>query len=298
MRRSFRQLWYIITAPIILVDSFVLFVYRILKRFFEGAKEFFGEDPQDAPIADVIQVAVEDPAEILLHLDALRKHLIRAVSGLLIACILAFLFIRPVLDWLTVPIPGGLDSLVAIDVTEPLGVVMKVVLLIGFTLSLPYMAFEALLFAAPGLSRRARILGLTAIPLTFLFFLGGLLFAYYFMLPPAIDFLINFMGIETDPRPSSYISLITGIMFWIGIAFETPLLALVLSSMGVLQAEWLVRYWRIAVIIMSVLAAAITPTIDPLNMMLVLGPLIFLYILSIGFAYIGQGRRQAARNRV
>ena len=247
-------------------------------------------------MGDAVQLAVENPSEILYHVDALRKHLMRAAASFIIACIVIFIFIDPVLAWMTAPIPGGRAALVAIDVTEPLSVVMRVVMLAGFTVSLPYIILELLLFAAPGLSRRARLLGLLAIPLVTIFFVGGLLFSYYFMLPPALEFLINFKGFATEPRPSSYVTLITGIMFWIGLAFEFPLVIFVLASMGVVRAEWLKDNWRIAVVLMTILAAVITPTVDPLNMGLVLGPLLMLYVLSIGLAYIGQGRRKA-RNK-
>jgi sec-independent protein translocase protein TatC len=295
MRTILGILWYIITSPFRLIDWVVRSIYKVIVAVSGALRSFFAEDPEDAPLGDTLQRAVENPTDILYHIDALRRHLVRAAGFFLVACILVFAFVDPILDWLTAPIPGGRAALVAIDVTEPISVVMRVVMLIAFAVSLPYIILEILLFAAPGLSRRARFLGLLAIPLVAVFFAGGLLFSYYFMLPPAIEFLIYFKGFTTEPRPSSYISLITGIMFWIGIAFEFPLVIFVLSSMGVVRAEWLKDNWRIAVVLMTILAAAITPTVDPLNMGLVLGPLIILYTISIGLAYIGQGRR---KNRI
>jgi sec-independent protein translocase protein TatC len=195
-----------------------------------------------------------------------------------------------ILDWLARPI-GGIDELQAIDVTEPIGSVMRVALLSGFSLALPYVSMEVLLFAAPGLKRRARMQGFISIPLIVLFFFAGMAFAYFFMLPSALPFLLNFMGIPTLVRPSSYIRFTTGLMFWIGLAFEFPLIAYVLSSMGVLRAELLRELWRVAFILLAVMAAAITPTIDPINMMIVLIPLWALYGISIVLAYIAQGRR-------
>lgn len=293
MQMFFRALWRLITAPFRFIDWIVRSIYRIKTAVLAALKAFFIEEPEDAPLGDTIQRAVENPTDILYHVDALRKHLMRAAGFFLIVCTIVFVFVDPVLGWLMAPIPGGRASLVAIDVTEPLSVVMRVVMLVGFAISLPYIILELLLFAAPGLSRRARLLGLLAIPLVTTFFVGGLLFSYYFMLPPALEFLINFKGFATEPRPSSYISLITGIMFWIGLAFEFPLVIFVLSTIGVVRAEWLKDNWRIAVVIMTILSAMITPTVDPLNMGLVLGPLILLYTLSIGLAYIGQGRRKS-----
>jgi len=80
-------------------------------------------------------------------------------------------------------------------------------------------------------------------------------------------------------------------MFWIGLIFEFPLAIFVLANMGLIQAKTLASQWRIAVVVIAIAAAAITPTIDPVSMGLVMGPMIFLYFLSIGLAYIAQGRR-------
>jgi sec-independent protein translocase protein TatC len=116
-------------------------------------------------------------------------------------------------------------------------------------------------------------------------------FAYYVMMPTALPFLINFMGINTVPRPSSYVRFVTGLMFWIGIAFEFPLVIFALANMGLIKATTLAAQWRIAILVIAIASAAITPTIDPVNMGLVMGPMIFLYFLSIGLAYIAQGQR-------
>ena len=149
-----------------------------------------------------------------------------------------------------------------------------------------------MLFAAPGLGRRARVIGIFSIPLVFLFFVGGMAFAFYVMLEPALDVMLNFMGIQTLPRPSSYIRFVTGLMFWIGVAFEFPLLAYVLSAMRVLKPEALRDNWRIAWIAIAVLAAMITPTVDPINMGIVMVPLLVLYYLGILMAYIARGGRR------
>ena len=231
--------------------------------------------------------------DVLDHLNELRKNLFRAVLFFVLMTALSFIFIQQLLDWISVPV-GGLDKLQAIEVTEPLGTVMRFALLAGFAAALPYIIFEIWLFAAPGLKRRSRIVGLIAIPVAFIFFIGGMAFAYYVMMPVALKFLINFMEIKTVPRPSSYIRFVTGMMFWIGVTFEFPLVIYVLANMGLIKAKTLASQWRIAVIIIAVVAAVITPTIDPVSMGLVMGPMIFLYFLSIGLAYIAQGRRASS----
>jgi sec-independent protein translocase protein TatC len=201
---------------------------------------------------------------------------------------LAFIFSNQILQILAAPLENGFDSLIAIDVTEPIGTVMRVSLLTGVAIAFPYIALEIWLFIAPGLKRNSRYYGLIAIPITTIFFLGGMAFAYFVMLPTALPFLLNFGGINTIPRVSSYTKFVTNIMFWLGVAFEFPIVIFILASLGLVSAKTLAQHWRLAVVIIAVIAAVITPTVDPVNMALVMGPLILLYILSIGLAKIAQ----------
>jgi sec-independent protein translocase protein TatC len=137
------------------------------------------------------------------------------------------------------------------------------------------------------------VYGLVAIPFAALFFLGGMAFTYYMLLPSALPFLLNFLGIQAELRPQSYYSFVTGLMFWIGIAFEFPLLLYVLTSMGLIKPQALRRQWRLALVIISVGAAAITPTVDPVNMGLVMLPMSLLYFVSIGLSYVAYSGRGA-----
>ena len=122
--------------------------------------------------------------------------------------------------------------------------------------------------------------------------MGGLAFAFYLVVPAAMPVLLNFMGIPTLPTPSSYMKFVTGLMFWIGVSFEFPLLAYILASMRILKAKTLIKNWRIAVVVMSLAAAMITPTVDPINMAIVLIPLCLLYGLGILMASLAGGRKK------
>jgi sec-independent protein translocase protein TatC len=279
-----------VTAPFRLISGFFRALVRWFSGLFSGVHDFFTEEPEDEPLPDTFAKTIENPQGLLVHLDALRKHLLRAVLVVAICTAFSFAFAENILEFLTVPV-GGLETLRGIDVTEPIGTVMRVSLLTGFAVAFPYVALELWLFIAPGVSRRSRIFGLLAIPIATLFFLGGMAFAYYVMMPTALPFLINFMGINTDPRPSSYIGFVTGLMFWIGVAFEFPLVIYLLASLGLVNAKLLASQWRLAIVIIAIIAALITPTVDPVNMSLVMGPMIALFFLSIGLAYIAQRGR-------
>lgn len=291
MRNFLRTVWRILTSPFRLLFWFFRAIARGISTFYAEIQGLLTEEVEDEPLPDTFVKVVENPSSVLEHLDALRRHLLRSVLFLILTTTLAFAFTRQIIDLLAGPI-GGINSLTAIEVTEPIGVFMRVALLAGFTFALPYIAFELWRFAAPGLHRSSRFTGLFAIPLVTIFFAGGMAFAYKFMLPTALPFLLNFMGMNAQVRPASYISFSTGLMFWVGIAFEFPLIIYMLASLGFVNARLLLEQWRLAVVAIAVLSALITPTIDPVNMALVMGPMIILYFISIGLASIAQRNRR------
>jgi sec-independent protein translocase protein TatC len=284
MRKALQTLWRALTAPV-----------RLIAWPFRALREFLNYEPEETSTADVFSRAFEEPAVLLDHLEALRRHLFRAVLVLAVTTAGSFLFAPRILDYLARPI-GGLQALQAIEVTESIGAFMRVSLLTGFALALPYIAFEGFAFMNPGLKRSERMLVLLAVPMAFLLFVAGLAFTYFIVLPAALDFLLSFMGIPTIPRPSNYIRFVTNLMLWIGLAFEFPLVIYVLAGLGLVRARTLARGWRFAIVAIAVLAAAATPTVDPVNMALVMGPMIVLYFFSILLAAFAQaGRRRRAQ---
>jgi len=288
MRKFLYTFLHILSAPFRFILWLLQGIYGWLLNLSKEIKNFLTEEVEDSPLPDTLTKTMENPQELLVHFDALRKHLVRIVIVLGIATALAFIFSNQILQILSAPLENGFDSLIAIDVTEPIGTVMRVSLLTGVAIAFPYIALELWLFIAPGLKRNSRYYGLIAIPITTIFFLGGMAFAYFVMLPTALPFLLNFGGINTIPRVSSYTKFVTNIMFWLGVAFEFPIVIFILASLGLVSAKTLAQHWRLAVVIIAVIAAVITPTVDPVNMALVMGPLILLYILSIGLAKIAQ----------
>jgi sec-independent protein translocase protein TatC len=288
MRKFFSAIWRLITAPFRWLAS-------LLNRLFRPIKKYFSEDIENNPVTDSVARVIESPGEISIHVIALRGHLLRSALYIVAAAAFSFVFNHQILSFLAAPLEGGIDALIAIEVTEPVSTVMRVTLLSGFTIAFPLIAIEAWLFIAPALSGRNRIWGFVAIPVASLLFVLGMAFAYFVMLPAALPFLLNFMGISTIPRPSSYVRFVTGIMFWIGIAFEFPLVIYILARLGWVNHRMLISQWRLAIVAIAVIAAMVTPTVDPVNMALVMGPMIVLYFLSILLArFAAQGREKAA----
>lgn len=268
---------------------------RLITWPFRALRRFLDHEAEDSSASDVLSRALQNPASLLEHLTALRGHLVRSVIALMITTTASFAFANRILEWLAIPV-GGVDRLQAIEVTESVGAFMRISLLSGFVIAFPYIWVELFGFINPGLKRRERVFVLTILPFAALLFAAGLAFAYYIMLPAALDFLLDFMGIATVPRVSNYVRFVTGLMFWIGISFLFPLIIYTLAAVGVVRARTLWEGWRIAVVGIAVLAAAVTPTVDPVNMGLVMAPMTMLYLVSILLAAIAErGRRRRLR---
>lgn len=218
------------------------------------------------------------------HIDELKRRLIKAIIGLIVGTVLSFIFTEQVLAILAEP-AGGVDALQAIQVTETISAYMRISLISGFIISLPWIVYQLLAFIRPGLEPDEKKWINGVIPAITILFLSGVAFTYFIMLPAAIPFLLQFMGIQTVPQVSDYINFVTSLMFWTGIAFQAPIIAFVLAKLGFISAKDLSKHWRIAIVFIAIAAAVITPTGDPINMGLLMIPLSALYVFSIFLAW-------------
>lgn len=222
----------------------------------------------------------------MAHLKELRNRLIRATIALFVATGISFVFAKQAFLILMVPLNDA--KLQALRPTETLSNYMKVSLLSGLVLSMPIIVYQIGRFVMPGLTKQEKRYLIFLVPGATICFLGGVAFAYFVMLPASIGFLQTFMAdlIEQQWTVGDYLSFVTSLLFWIGIAFELPLFVYFLTKAGVLDAQMLINNFKYAVVVIALLAAVITPTVDPLNMMLVMGPLIILYLLGVLLAKI------------
>lgn len=236
----------------------------------------------------------------LEHLSELRRRLVRAALALVLGTMAGALLAGEVLEYLRLPYCMITDpepcSLVTLGPTSGVVVYFRVALMLGGIFAIPVITYQILMFILPGLTRRERRFVLLSMPAVTLLFVCGVFFSWFILMPPALGFLEGFQPQLFRPEWTAdlYLSFVTSLIFWMGVAFETPLVFFILSLLGIVNAGMLVRHWRIAVVLASIAAAVITPTVDPVNMFLVMGPLLALYTLSIGLVYIGQrltGRR-------
>ena len=230
------------------------------------------------------------------HLRELRKRLLIVVIFALIGAAVCVIYFRPLIDFLVLPASGylsGTGGPVFTEVTEMVGVTVKVALLGGMVLAAPVMVYQVMMFVAPGLTNRERRYVIALIPGALISFVLGITFAYYLILPPMLKFLLTFGQDIAIPmiRIGAYINLVVTMLFWMGLVFETPLVMYLLALLGIVNARVLGRFRRYWVIIAFILAAIITPTFDPLNQASVAVPLLVLYELGVLLARLAGRKR-------
>ena len=233
------------------------------------------------------------------HLLELRRRLMWSAGCVLLTTVVAFAFHRQILRLLMEP-AQGFDALpngkpIYIDLTEFIGTAMKASLLVGLFASLPFVLYQIVMFVAPGLTPRERRYLYALMPASLLAFAAGAAFGYFILIPPTVEFLLNFGGdiASAQIRISSYISLMLTLLLWMGIVFETPIVLFFLSKIGIVTPEFLARQRRYAIVAAFILGAAITPTFDPINQSLVAVPIIVLYEVGIWLSRLGRlGRKR------
>lgn len=238
------------------------------------------------------------------HLNELRKRLFIVVIVVMIATAFAFMFRDWVMSFLLAPAQGFGGALESKPIfTEPaemIGITMKVSLMAGFILALPVVLYQIIMFVSPGLTSRERTYVFAFLPGTLLAFCMGVVFGYYVMFPPALNFLFSF-GTETATpliRIGPYINLITSLLFWMGLIFELPIVMFLLARLGIIDDRRLARYRRHFIVVAFIAAAIITPTVDPINQSLVAIPIVVLYEAGIWLAKIAVRLRRSPKAEV
>jgi sec-independent protein translocase protein TatC len=227
--------------------------------------------------------AANDQGEMALleHLDELRQRLIRAIIAVLIGVIVGTFFTPTVLKLLVAPL--GDQVPLAISPTEAPAVFFKVAIVIGLVIAMPVIMYQLFQFARPGLEPIERRYVIIGAPAASLSFAAGVVFAATVLLPAALPFLQGFLFGIVEQRYSieRYISFVSNILVWAGLVFETPLVMYFLAKLGVVTPEGFAKARRVVIIGAAAGAAVITPTTDPVNMLLVMVPFMLLYELGI-----------------
>jgi sec-independent protein translocase protein TatC len=239
------------------------------------------------PFYDLIQImygAVE-------HLLELRRRIFIVLGALVVGAVVAGVFINRILEFLTRPAGGA--QLIVLRPTDMVWTYMEVILAAAAVVALPVLLYQALMFIRPALERPEemalfRSVAFVAIPLVAVFFVAGMAFAYFIMLPMGLKYLQGmgsaFASVAWNIR--EYFSFVLAVILWIGASFLTPLVMALLARLGVVSPKTLTKQWRYAIVGIAFVAAAITPTVDPVNMALVMAPLLGLYVLGVVMARV------------
>lgn len=257
-------------------------------------------DPTN-PLEDELEAS---RAPFMTHLEELRWRLWRAVIGVLIASVVCYIFHKEIYQFLTRPLidvlqaknlPTGLKYR---TVTGAFMFHFKTALLGGIFFGIPVVFWQFWGFVAPGLYSHERKLAIPFVICSTVCFVGGFSFAYYVVMPYGFEFLLGYtvdsgpFQLLPDITVEDYLSLVTKFLLAFGLVFEMPVATAFLAGIGVFTHRTLIRFWRWFVVVAFVVAAMLTPP-DWVTQILLAIPLVGLYAISIGIAYVITKRREA-----
>lgn len=227
---------------------------------------------------------------LLEHLDELRSRLLISLAAVVVCAGLAFWKVKPLVKYLIIP---PIDKLVFFSPVEAFAAYCKVAVFAGVILASPVILFQIWRFASIALDPRERSTVLLFLPFSIALFLCGAAFAFFAVIPWALNFLINFAGPEMTPMISisKYLSFVVMLVMIFGVVFEMPVAVVLLTKLGLVNAGLLSRNRKYAVVIIFVAAAVLTPTPDAFTMILMAVPMLVLYEMSIWLSRLMKTRR-------
>ena len=229
----------------------------------------------------------------LEHLDELRKRLLYSILSMAGGFVVCWVFREDIFGFIRAPIDKVVDKLVMTKPTEAFTIYMKVAFVGGIFVAIPLILVQIWMFVAPGLYRKEKRFALPfLLSSTVLFLLGGA-FAYYVILPPALQFLIKEFGSQFVPLMSAmdYFDFVFVVIVGMGAIFQLPVLIAFLSMFGLITPRFLWKNFRYAFLLLTIAAAVISPTTDPFNLLLWTAPMVALYLVGIVVAWVFKKRR-------
>ncbi|MBR9974088.1 MAG: twin-arginine translocase subunit TatC [Bacteroidetes bacterium] len=232
------------------------------------------------------------------HLEELRWRIIYSMTGIIVGAVGLWFFIDPLMEH--VLLRPAIEYKMDLQNLRPFGQVliyMQVAIFGGLILSIPNTVYQIWKFISPGLYPRERRYITAIVIFTSICFLIGVSFAYFFILPAALKFFVHFgtPAIENIISIEYYFDFIITLMLGAGLVFELPMLSFFLSRLGILSPKIMRRYWRHAMVVSAFVAALISPGPDPVSMLMMAIPLVFLYEISIWISKLSQ-KKGSPRN--
>jgi sec-independent protein translocase protein TatC len=255
--------------------------------------------PADEPVEDVVESSTDSaPSTLGDFWDGLKPHLLELRDRLVKACIAIglgasvgfYLVNNPVIFGVTLPdfmvqqlAPEG-TVLKAVMVGEIFLRYLNIALVVGIIIAMPIIIYQLVAFFSPGLLNREKRIVYTALPIVTELFLAGIVFGWFITIPAALGFLLgygNTATIQTEPTADSFFDTVSTLLLWNGIIFELPAIIYLLARLNIVSTAMLTSTRRYAIVIITIIAALITPTGDPYNLMLLALPMYLLYELGI-----------------
>jgi sec-independent protein translocase protein TatC len=239
----------------------------------------------------------------LEHLEELRRRIIYSVLFVIGGFAACWWKAEVIFGYMQRPIVTALAAhkldtqLVYLNPTEPFNLYMKIGLFAGIFVASPFILYQVWAFIAPGLYRHERRYVLPFMFSTVFLFVAGGAFGYKLVYPAALDFLIGYgQGLKPMITIGEYTDLFMTIILGLGIVFEMPIIVFFLALMGIVSAKWMWNNLRYSILVIFIIAAILTPTTDIMNMCIFAAPMILLYLLSIGVAWlVHPSRRKKAK---
>lgn len=229
-------------------------------------------------------VGHEDRLTLVEHLDELRWRIIVCIAVFVVALSLCFWQDELMLEIANEPLPSD-ARLVTLSVAEPFTTTLSVATYGALLLSLPLVLYQAYAYVLPAFSSEERRVVTPMALLIPVLFLAGVAFAYFVVMPPAIDFLYHFNDPEFDSqlRAREYYSFFWSMLLALGVLFQIPVVLLAVTRLGIVTPDQLARNRRYAILVIAVVVALL-PSIDPITLVLQIIPVIALYEVGIVLA--------------
>ncbi len=234
----------------------------------------------------------------LEHLDELRKRIVRALLALCLGVAIAAFFIEDLYAFVMMPLrqmlrPG--ETMIYTYPTEAFMLYIRIALIAGLFISAPLIFWQVWLFVAPALYAKERRYAIPFVLLSSIGVLSGAAFSHYVAFPLMWRFFASFSNdlVSFMPRIEDSFSVYMRMLIGMAVVFQMPALVFFLARMGVVTARWMIRQFKYAVLAIVVTAAIITPSSDVASQLIVAGPMVVLYILSIGIAWVFGKKRTA-----
>jgi sec-independent protein translocase protein TatC len=247
-----------------------------------GALPLPPDDDDDSPAGKM---------SFLEHLDELRKRIVNSAIAIGVGILLSFGFINQIVNFLLGPTRKVLPPGVKMIYTEPgeaFGMYITVSLIAGAVIASPFVMYQVWGFIAPGLYQKEKRMAIPFVLFTTIGFLAGATFNHYIAFPFMMAFFASFNGIDLAfmPRLEDTFGLYTKMLLGMGAVFQMPTIVYFLAKMRLVTARFLWQHGKYAILIAYIIAAVVTPTGDPMNQTIFAAPMILLYFLSIGIAWV------------